>query len=575
MKKQTKNAVFGTLLCTMMLSSLTACGMRAKAKEESESKEAEGKTRVSITNFTGGFGDEWLRNAISEYQELNKDKSFEPGKTGVVLKIDNGDKSTWKSERIAIESYDLWFTEQANYADHVANNVLTDITDVLTSPNSYDNGKTILSKLDESQKEFYNANNKYYALPHYTGTYGITYNAKMFEENGWYYVDGKDNVTVDTVNFNQCFMSRSQTSGTKKLSAGPDGQYNTEDDGLPTCIDNYFALCARIEDDGYQSLRWSGETGPNYLASFASDYMASLYGPDQAKVAYNFSGQLNHLLTYSQSGDDIIVNDTLESQPIIQINNENAYEMFRTKERYDVLKFIETAVSDDRFADEDEIFGDSTQLACQQDYVLQNAANTTPSKSAAMMIDGTWWEAEAKTAFVRAQNDDEEYNILTAPYKFMPYPKASYNDQYTPCYVDHLNALAFVRAGVTGGVLDVCKDFLKFLYSDEQLVKFTKSTHCLKSVNYEISAQDLEEVSVYGQSVIAYRNKATVVYPISKSAIFLNNLDTLSAPYQWNVQGSAFAPSLMTLKNRASQKNAGEVLGRVYKFYKTDWSSRL
>lgn len=49
----------------------------------------EGATQLSVSNFDGGFGTEWLALAARRFEQKYKDEHFEDGKTGVQITIEN------------------------------------------------------------------------------------------------------------------------------------------------------------------------------------------------------------------------------------------------------------------------------------------------------------------------------------------------------------------------------------------------------------------------------------------------------------------------------------------------------
>ena len=97
-------------------------------------------------------------------------------------------------------TYDIVFQEQVWYNKFVRQgNVFSPMTEVLTTPNPYENGVTIESKLSKEQQEFYKVDTNsdgegdtYYGLPHYAGYVGLIYNKNMFEINGWYFMKDYD-----------------------------------------------------------------------------------------------------------------------------------------------------------------------------------------------------------------------------------------------------------------------------------------------------------------------------------------------------------------------------------------------
>lgn len=102
-------------------------------------------------------------------------------------------------------------------------------------------GKTILSKLDDQQVDYFgvmqDGERHFYALPSDVGDYGLIYNVDLFESKGYYIADDKSGG----------FVIGDDKSARK--SAGPDGEYDTDDDGLPATYDEFtnFATKSKTE----------------------------------------------------------------------------------------------------------------------------------------------------------------------------------------------------------------------------------------------------------------------------------------------------------------------------------------
>ena len=143
-------------------------------------------------------------------------------------------------------------------ASTVKGDALLDVTDVLTETSKYD-GKKIVDKMSAQQQAAVSKGGNMYAVPHYTSSYGIVYNMSLFNVNNWYFKDGytlpanynPDDAIADynkyqATNINSMFIA----SSSDKKTAGPDGVYKTEDDGLPCTYDEFFWLCKKITQTG-------------------------------------------------------------------------------------------------------------------------------------------------------------------------------------------------------------------------------------------------------------------------------------------------------------------------------------
>ena len=77
--------IFATTLAITSLSMTAVSCTHSSTKEKID----ETKTQLYVFNFSGGYGTEWVANAKAKFEELNKDVSWQEGKTGVQIIIDN------------------------------------------------------------------------------------------------------------------------------------------------------------------------------------------------------------------------------------------------------------------------------------------------------------------------------------------------------------------------------------------------------------------------------------------------------------------------------------------------------
>lgn len=89
------------------------------------------KTQLYIGNYDGGLGHEWIEKTAALFEEKFKDVSFEDGKKGVEIVIDNGKDNMSGNTLLADmpSSRDsVFFTESVDYYDLISRGVVADIT---------------------------------------------------------------------------------------------------------------------------------------------------------------------------------------------------------------------------------------------------------------------------------------------------------------------------------------------------------------------------------------------------------------------------------------------------------------
>ena len=477
--------------------------------------------KLKVFSFTGGYGEEWLNSLVSRYKRARAGKEFTiDGKT-----YDGVDFELTKEKTIMINmmnsgnKFDVWFQEQVYYNQILNNgNIFHDMTDVLTSENPYEPGKTIESKMSDYQKEYYMRDGKYYGIPHYAGYIGIAYNKVMFEEFNWFFKDGY--TAAEFANL-ECFVE----SESDVKSKGPDGKANTADDGLPTTYDEFFALCALIKDK-CEPITWAGKHRQEYLNWFKTALAANYEGLDQMSLNYSFDGTATNLIEVDANGNITELAD-------IEINKDNGYELAKQAGKYYAVKFLQEIIAEDYAAD-GATSTMYTQVQAQEDFVLSDGSDTT---DAAMLVDGCWWEMEADRTF----NDIEQGEGVDVrdDFGWLPLPmptQAGADDRaaklsagqkgYT--LADTHNSLAFIGKHVSDDLYALCKDFLQFANTDESLAEFTMITDTTKALNYTMSAEQKAEMSEYGRSLMEMQENANIVYTFSKNTFYQANEATFS-----------------------------------------------
>ena len=477
---------------------------------------------MKVFSFTGGYGEEWLNTLVSRYKRERANKEFTINGTtydGVEFELTK-EKTIMSGMMNSGNKYDVWFQEQVYYNQLLENGtIFRDMTDVLTEENAYEPGVTIESKMSDYQKEYYIRDGKYYGIPHYAGYIGLAYNKAMFANYNWYF---KKDYTAEEFASLECFIDKTNTT----KSAGPDGLFDTEDDGLPTTYDEFFALCELISEK-CSPITWAGKHRQEYLNWFKTALAANYEGLDQMSLNYSFDGTATNLISVDANGN------ITELEDLLIKGTENGYELAKQAGKYYAVKFLQQVIADGYAASgaSDVMY---TQVQAQEDFVLSDGTLTTDS---AMLVDGCWWEMEADRTF----NDVEQSEgvDIRDDFGWLPLPmptQASADERATKLsagekgytLADTHNSLAFIGAHVEGDLYDLCKDFLQFAYTDESLAEFTMITDTTKALSYTMTPEQKAEMSDYGRSLMDMQEKADIVYTFSKNTFYQANEATFS-----------------------------------------------
>lgn len=483
-----------TMKClTAVLSVFTAmsaagCRGRGGVKEEA------GKTNIYVGYYNGGVGSEWLDSAIAKFEERYSSYSFETEKTGVKVHIEKN-KTTMLGknliDKISTNNNEIFLTENVNYYKFVERNLLYDITDAAKQTlTEFGENTSVYAKMDGGLSSSLEVGGKIYALPFWEGFYGLTYNADLFEEYGWYFAE-------DGVSF---------TGDINRLSAGPDREAGTYDDGMPATYEDFFALLGRISKDECTPLVWGGAS-PDYLSFFIGSLFADYEGLDDFMLNYTMEGTADDLVK------ELKADGTYELESV-EISENNAYELARQEGLLVALRFAQTLLKDRDNYDANLCLSDlKTQSDAQSDFVL-NTSNSK-AKKAAILLDGNWWENEATKYFNMI--DPSGNGKTSVNFKYMPLPKA--NEKKTGSenlIVAPLDSFCFIKSNIKQNHAEAAVKFLQFIHTDAMMKEFTEITTLKKPYDYDLKdAVSGAGVSCYVKSVYEAMEKSTLVFPRS------------------------------------------------------------
>ena len=260
------------------------------------------RTQLYVSNYNGGYGDMWLRAAKTRFEEEFAEVSFETGKKGVQVMIDNAKESADAiKDKLAYSRNQVIFQEGIDYYEYVQKGVALDITDMIkeTLPGETE---SIYDKMTPEQKEglkITTADGKdhYFMVPHYESFYGVVVDLDL--------LDSKRLMLGSDGEFNY------KTTDTAMLSKGPDGKDGTYDDGFPATYAEFKALCTNMVERGVTPFGWSGEF-QMYITNAMMAWSADTMGAEETNINLTMEGT-SHLLVKSVDSNG---NPVLESKEI-------------------------------------------------------------------------------------------------------------------------------------------------------------------------------------------------------------------------------------------------------------------
>lgn len=483
------------LLLAGVMTTMTLVGCGAKRVEEVE----DDKTQLYLGLSAGGIGDAWLKDCMERFEEKYKDVSFEEGKKGVQVILADNNKTTMSGPTLltSIETSktEVFFVEAVFYYEWVQKNKLFDLTEMSREKLSdYGEDRSIADKMDQTTLESLTVDGKLYAIPYWTGSYGLVYNETLFDENDWFFAKNGAFTGLDG-----------------DLAAGPDGKEGTYDDGLPATYDDFFKLCDEIDRDNATPVQWAGAS--DYFPWFLGSLFADFSGEEELMLNYTFDGTAT-LVKEGSVNPETGVYTTEE----VQITPENGYELARQEGLLKSLQFAQ------RLLRGMGVYYDAVTALSgsykQQDAQLAFVRNTTSTanKPIAMMMDGSWWENEATAAFEETYGTGATKYDSECVYKQLPLPKADESKIGSEnIWVSPLESYCFINPTIKEEKVDVATKFLQFCHSDESLKQFTKITGVLKPYDYEL---DESELTPYTQSMLEATRNSKVLYPKSNNDLY-------------------------------------------------------
>ena len=546
MKKIVKN-LLSVSLAAMLCIPVTGCGTKETGRKVDDTK-----AQLYVSNFNGGVGTDWLYTAIDRFEKDYATEVFVPGKVGVqvhVVKHKSGVDGL--AGQIKTAKPDIYFLEGVNYYDCISRGLFMDITDVVTKPlTEFGETSSIEDKLYDDQVDFWKTSQgKYYAVPHAQSPTMITYDADLFDRLGLYFgADGK--------------IGKKSTD--KNLSAGPDNNPGTYDDGLPATYEDFYTLCKKMKQRGVSPMIWSGQYA-FYVTRFAKQLRVDFEGAEEAMNAYNFKGTATKLV------DSISADGKITYKDPVDISETNGYQVYSSASYYHTFDFLKN-IYDGGYYDS-KAFNENTSHRGAQDLFLKSSFRSD-AKDIGMIIEGLYWVNEAASTF-REMENQKGASLQERNLRVMPLPKATPDEVgKETTIVDSLNQMAFIanKSDRSEAQTELAKTFLRYLSTQESLEEFLTETGLPR--NYDIDYSNVyDSLCPYSQSVIDLISNCNYIMPASDSMVFQKNYLAL---FKDNELGTKRGDDPMILIKDNPKMTALELFNEFKsKYSASQWASML
>jgi ABC-type glycerol-3-phosphate transport system substrate-binding protein len=513
-RENKKNRAFvkcmaATLALASLMGSAAACTTTVAVEDNSD------KIVIRVANFGGGIGREWLDEAAERFKEEVKDKEYATGKKGVTFEVTNAIGTTCVGMKTSGTHIFFLQDKYSECFGEIQKGSALDITDIVSEETLAEFGESgkIEDKLDKDYRFALKGNDgKYYMLPHYEIQSGASYDVDLFEKEEFYLAEGTNgspfncSLTGKIVYF---------TGDADEKTVGNDGVKGTDDDGMPTTLNELVAMCDHMMDEGVVPFSVAG-SHIDYTNYFIDGLWTALAGYEQRNAVVAHTGKVEYVTGLSDNelwaGSDIYAPVT---ETVTLTGSKDGYMAVNQAARYYAYAFIELAYQQEWFYDRyDE--ANYTHKEAMRAFILNDLQGMDKIGS---HIEGSYWynEAEGYNLF----NDYKSFsgtgtNIKNIAHWHMP---TSYgNDVVTgeenkreQAIINGCTSTAMINGNLDDnpgneGLIRACKDFLKFLSTEKELKNFTACTGVSKALySYTIDESVLADLDPYQKTIMRLR----------------------------------------------------------------------
>ena len=499
MKKKLFNCAAVALSALISLSAVS-CGPRTINDPDS------GKTTINISHYGGGHGTEYMDVLVANFMEDHPEYDAKYKIKITPEKLHSG--LILEELEAGYGEKQMYIMSQNDFVHFIYSDYLEDLSDVAEMKVDGADKPALKDKMvryEEWQSIYSKYGEGLYAMPYADSVMGWIYDHDMFVDKNWYYFanekdDGAElraqGITYTEQNGKLIFQSSENkvnyAQGDKILTAGKDGKYGTYDDGQPQTVAEWDAMIAKISATGAKAFISSGQIG-SYAVHLVSALFAQYSGLDLYNVYFN----------YDSKGESVKFADGTEEV----ITLENGYKVGGMEGLYKAYEFLANYFDSRRVGDSrislHPVVEDGTKnhIDAQSQFLLGYDPTATNPQSA-MLLDGAWWEYEARTMFNTLGALDSSRGYGQREYRYMLFPyidgQASEKSAISCCE----SGAMIVPKDKDKDRLKVTKEFLAYLASDEALNVFLTMTGSIMPYEYTLTAEEEEKLTPFTRNMI-------------------------------------------------------------------------
>ena len=545
------------VLAIIMTASLAACKPIFR-RGEGDVELDPNRDWIFVGNYNGGLGSAWLQEVIDGFMEENPT-------WGVYIDNDKDNYTdTTLYTNISTNRQSLYFINGITYNTYINGGKLKDITKTVTEKLPGED-MSIADKMNPSLRDYYaTGGGTYYAVPFFDAPFGTVYDVDLFEKENLYF-DAQGRMIC---NVEEYFDNDDKLKYTldELKSAGPDGDVSTAfDNGLPATYDQWKTLLHTMEGCSVTPYIWTGE-----YDYYRKRYMASIWADYEGKEAFDLNLSFNG--SYKFPGDDTPT----------KIELSNGYRLVEQPGKKYALDMAHHIISNGYYVTT-SFDGVNTHTMAQNSFLL----STTQDRKIAMILEGAWWENEAKDYFnTMASTGGESYAYGKRRFGFMPVPKASAdlvgNSDMTMISSTG-NSVICRNANVNEKQEEIATAFLKYVHSDKSLKTFTRVTGSIRPYDYELTENETKEMSYFSTQMwdLYHSDKANISYVTLTHDVFdsaksyLGSYNGLKFWWGTKVGNKTYDDPMFEFRSDSSLTPETYWAGQKTLFSEAEWKSKL
>ncbi len=495
MKKIWKK-IIAVALTVCVCAPLTACGPAGSGGGGNNDNTPYVSLTIDMNQGAVQYG--WTTKVIKRFEQAVANKPYANGKVGVKITDWNPESTDSIVSTAETSAYHIFLDEgDKQFSKRISSGGYLDITDVVTEPNPFDNGKIIRDKLDDEFKDsdLNCYNGKYYALPWKEFYNAMPYNVTLFEEYGFYFANPAESQIA--------FEGNGSYPGSKyyfiadnrmaSKSVGLDGVAGTVDDGLPTTLEEFIALCyfVKARGNGLFPFGCTGGNHTDYTNYLLKTIIYGLSGPDGIEVWNTFDGEIE-IVDYDAQGNGKYTSEVLwgldgtyvpvTKKVTISPNDPESWNLIpRSSARYYATAFAKLMVENEWISD--SVRSSTTNnIVSQEHFIFSGTSEGTAKMGCVMLMEGSYWysEAEYNGAFGKYDLTMED---VRPEFAVLPYVRGlngtvtaegSMLIRYNSACNAWINGNLMKNQEKNQHIIDAAKDFLRFWYSDQEMLNYTE-----------------------------------------------------------------------------------------------------